>query len=495
MKLHLGRSVRNFLQLASANVGVRILGLFSIAFFTRYLSKDELAILPMYDMLSALAPVIFSLGILPSILRSLPGLIEHDAAQARGLIRTGTAITIPGSLLFAAGVFFLSEPLARALFSSVDYAYLLRITSLGYLAASLLNYTTYLLWANSDFARISLLRVIAGIGRIVLGVGLLLLAGLRGLAWGLVLNDALCLLVSLWFLRGTFKPGPTAHVSARRLIRLSFPFYVESFLMYFRSQGDNWIVATMLGPAAMAVYFVARRIPQMLMLVMDSVDKIMTTEVARREGDLDEIRRYLWRLHEVLAHTVVPFVMLLIAVMPAVIIVIAGREYASAAVPCMILCGVQLVQTTQLPFARGIFVTLPPLTRVLQTVAETVVLIGCLLFLARPFAENGVAVSRLLASAAAWIYSYVTLRRSMGTGVPWRQYALSLWASLLMAATVVMLFAWRGSVLLVPAYALAGVLVFLIAVSVTNSRMFYSTVNGVLPLRITDPLRFVLGKR
>jgi O-antigen/teichoic acid export membrane protein len=495
MKLRLGRSVRNFLQLASANVGVRILGLFSLAFFTRYLSKDELVLLPVYDMLSALAPVVFSLGILPSVLRSLPGLIEHDPAQARGLIRTGNAITLAGSLLFAACVFLFAEPLAKAVFSKADYAYLLRITSLGYLAAALLNYTTYLQWANSDFAGISLVRVIAGIGRIVLGIGLLLLAGLRGLAWGLALNDALCFFVSLWFLRGTLKPGPTVGVSARGLIRESLPFYFESFLMYFRAQGDNWIVATMLGTEAMAVYFVARRIPQILMLVMDSVDKIVTTAVARRTGDIDEVKSYLWRLHEVLAHTIVPGIMLLIALMPAVIIVIAGREYESASIPCMVLCGVLLVQTTQLPFARGIFVTLPPLTRVLQTVVETAVLIGCLFLLSRPFAEMGVSVSRLLAAVAAWLYSFLTLRRSMRMGIPWRQYVLSLTASLLMAGVVVTLFTLRANLLLVPVYALAGVFVFLIAVSATNSRMFYQTVNTVLPLRISDPVRFVLGKR
>ncbi len=86
MSLRLGKTMRNVLQLTSANVAVKFIGLLMVAFYARYLTK-EAAWAPTRGS-SALASVVFGLGIHPTLIRNIPPLLETDRAAARGLMYT-----------------------------------------------------------------------------------------------------------------------------------------------------------------------------------------------------------------------------------------------------------------------------------------------------------------------------------------------------------------------------------------------------------------------
>ena len=47
---------------------------------------------------------------------------------------------------------------------------------------------------------------------------------------------------------------------------------------------------------------------------------------------------------------------------------------------------------------------------------------------------------------------------------------------------------WNSNIFATPAYAVAGVLVFLILVNIFNSKAYYEVLNTVLPFRLTDPI-------
>ena len=491
----LARSVKDVAKLTSASLSVRLVGLAALGYFTRHLTKEELTVLPVYEMLAAMATVIFTFGVQPTILRTLPNLLENDRPAARGFIRVSGSIFIAGGALFGIGTYLAAPRLAVVLLHDPAHASLLRVMAVGFSLSTLRIFFNYLLWSSSRFDGLSLLRVSYALGRALLGVGGLMVGGLRGLVVGLVLNEVSAMLVGLAFTRDLLRGESVRRHGARRLLKESFPYYLESYLMYFRAQGDNWIVATTLGPAAMSIYFVAKRIPQVLLMVTDSLDKIITADLARKRDDHDAIRDYVHRISVILANTAVPGIMVIIGLIPAVITVLAGPSYRGAVLPASLLSLMQMVFIMQIPFGRAIFIVRRPIVRVLQTSLESVVLIGSLWFLAPWLRENGVALSRLLAAVASWCYAYVLLRRSLRTGAPWQRYLRALLPAAAMAVAVQFLLAYDPRIVMAPLFAAAGGVLFLLISSMVNSRGFYGSLDEVLPFTVRDPLRVLLGKR
>ena len=52
-----------------------------------------------------------------------------------------------------------------------------------------------------------------------------------------------------------------------------------------------------------------------------------------------------------------------------------------------------------------------------------------------------------------------------------------------------------GRIWMAPAIALAALIVFAGTVSLTNSERFYATLNSVSPLKLADPVRWVLRRQ
>ena len=484
MGLHLGRTVKSLLQLISANVAVRLLSIFMLAFYTRYLTKEELAVFPIYEMLSTMASIIFSFGLHPTLIRQLPSKLEADPDEARGMMYTAGTVLLAGSIVYTAGVILLAPRLSLLLFKDPAFTSLLRILSIGFLLASIRTTFRYFLWASSRFDRMSVLDLVSPLGRIVLGASLLLLYGMRGLAIGLVINELLTVLLSYRFTRDLLHGPRVTWYPVTRIVRESFPFYMESFLIYFRSQGDNWIIATMLGPSAMSVYFVAKRLPGLLLMLMESLDKVLTSELSRRRSDTAVIGRYIHRLYQVNGHLVAPAILFATGLTPAFILAVAGSEYSGAVIPAMILCFAELIRIMAIPLGRALFVTHPPITRVWLTVVETVFLVATLVLLAPTLGTTGVALSRLAAAAAALVLIYIVMRRFMVLDLPWRAVGFSLAAAISMAGTMLALQFWHDSLWEVPLFAGVGLLVFFGIIAATNGPSFYATLSSVIPFPV-----------
>ena len=132
MGIGLKKSIKSLLQLTSANVAVKFLGIFTLAFFARYLTVEELAILPVFEMLGALSATVFGFGLQPTFLRLLPSKYSESYNEARGMIYTGGLLLVSGSIVVACTVFFLSGWLSSILFREQDFSHLIKIISMGF---------------------------------------------------------------------------------------------------------------------------------------------------------------------------------------------------------------------------------------------------------------------------------------------------------------------------------------------------------------------------
>ncbi len=129
--MKLGGATGGFFQLISANVVTKIVGLVAFGVFTRFLTKEDLAFLPIYAMLTTLSYVFFGFGLQPTIIRQLPGMLETDRPAAGRLIRMSTRLLFAGPLVFALCVFLGANLIATMLLDSLAHAPLIRLTAVG----------------------------------------------------------------------------------------------------------------------------------------------------------------------------------------------------------------------------------------------------------------------------------------------------------------------------------------------------------------------------
>lgn len=494
MAFRIARSIVSVFQLLSANIVVKAIGLVMVAFYARYLTKEELSLVPIYTLIGSAGMVLFGFGLRPMLLRMLPSRLQEVPEQARGLIFTSSTILVAGTGLFSVGALLLASPLSVWLFESDTRVGLMRIVAIGSFFVSAREITNYLLWTASRFHRISAIQMTGAISRAVLGGSFVLLWGIKGLAIALVSVDAICLVLSLVFLRDLLKPGPVQWYPAGKLMRDSLPFYFEGFMIYFRGRGDSWIIAGALGPEAIATYFVAKRFPQMLTMMRASIDNVLTTQISKKKNRPDEISAYIPRLYELISHTMMPAIAAVAGMTPVMILIVAGAEYRGAIVPGILLCLVQLVHMYVAPVSRALFVTRRPLVRVVATAGESVVMLGLLLVLAPAFKETGVAASLLLAALVGYCISFGLLRRKLQFAFPTGQFLRSLIASVVMMAILLVGQMLDERIWVAPGIALAGVILFAIIVSLTNSIRYYQTLNSISPVQLVDPVRWLFRR-
>lgn len=483
------KSVVMVSHLVSADFLSKFIGIAVLAFYARYLSKDDLAVLPVYDMVGAMGAVVFSFGIFPTFVRTLPSLLSSDRAKARAIMVTGIAVIVPGLVCYSVVVAGLAEFISNAFFKEGRYAALIRIMAVGFFAVGVRTITDYLLWSSGRFSRMATVKVVQSLMNALVAAGLLLIWGLKGLVIGLVLRDVTAAALSVFFLGDILFTGPLIIDSPRKLIRESLPYYLESYVLYFKERGDTLIVATFLGPSLLAVYYIARRLYDALLTVFNSVDRVITAGLSGKRQSPAEVEAHLEKVLTAVSQLLLPFVMFCLGMVPLFIRLVAGPRYVAAIIPGAILCLALAVQFTWSPVGRAIFVLRPPMTRFKLSLVEATSLIVWLSALVPLLQVVGVAAARLLAALTIGVTAYVVAGRFVRVNGLGKAFLASAGASVLMGSVMLVGQVLQPKMELAPVFVFGGIVVFLIFTSIFNSGPFYSTLNAILPLKIVDPIR------
>ena len=74
------------------------------------------------------------------------------------------------------------------------------------------------------------------------------------------------------------------------LLGRSWPFYLESYINYFRSHGDTWFISQLLGLSGLATYYIAKRFFDLAISVFSSLDRVATRSISARRFDKKNLR-------------------------------------------------------------------------------------------------------------------------------------------------------------------------------------------------------------
>lgn len=489
------KSVKDFSYLASANLILKVLGVVAIAIYTRLLLKEELAIVPIHALLGRLSMVMFSLGVLPCLVKIVPSLrSKNEYARIYSLIRTCLIIVAPGVFLFSVVCFVFADELSVFIFDREVYTDELRILSFGIFFSGMSQLFSYIYWSLSRFQQESKRMVVVGFIKLVSGIGLVYFLGVYGLIISLVISSFLNFAIYIYNLRKVIF-RKTSLYSVSDLLKDSWPFYLESYLMYFRAEGDQLVVTGFLGAEALAIYYIARRPFELLRSFTQSLDRVLTTSLAELTDDKGQFSRRICNIVSLNAYILIPVVFLTIGLTPTLITLIAGSSYQESVIPAIGLLLTLLVQFNwNSTFGRTIFLLTPSKNRFTMTIIETGFLFVFLLVLGKFFGLEGIVIGRLMATFSAGVVAYLMVKSYLTLKINLTNLLIALGISVVMSLILLGGQYFFTNYLYLGLIGFASLIFFLLGIHLTISNDFYSKINNVSPIKIVDPITFVVKR-
>jgi O-antigen/teichoic acid export membrane protein len=433
-------ALRDFAKLLSGNVLARAFGVAGTILFARVLSKDDMAVFPVYLMLNGVAIVVFDWGITPLFVRLLPSEWQENRERARSLLMTGSIIVVAGAAAAALVASVFGYRLATYFFHDAGKAWIVEALCIGFVPYQISKIVEYVLWSRAAFGVTSAIQVAESIVRPALNVACYFLWGYAGLVAALVVAQTVMALAAVWCIRDVFRGELPRLYPLRSLFAQSLPFHFDNYLYYLRGEGDNWLVTLLLGTEALAEYYVAKTLFSTMILVVQSLDKVVVQRFARDRNESGLLHARVQEVHRLTSQIVVPGVMLVLAMTPALVAIIGGRRYAGSTGPAEALMLVVLLQFLITPIDRAVFVSLSPLYRLARTALETLAVFATVLPLASLLGSVGIALARLVGGAVAGAYGWTLLRMKQSLTLSMADATRSLLISTPGTVTALMLF-------------------------------------------------------
>jgi O-antigen/teichoic acid export membrane protein len=304
---------------------------------------------------------------------------------------------------------------------------------LGVALQSLFTLLTQLLIGMSRFAQLTVGSVLLSVGRLIVVIPLYKVYGIAGITAGLAIAAGMGCILSLWQLRDVVFSRETNDYGFVRIINLSWPFYLESYLMYFRSAGDQLAVTGILGAEALAQYYVARRLYDLLKVLSDSVDSVLIPALSRLSLESSAVFVERWRsLFRAGLAIGVPVSLISAAAVPFYLSLLGAEKFSGALMPGIILCMVFIVDILKgVVINRSVFVLCPPVKRLQITMFEAAMLLPMVFAGTYFLGAAGAALSTLISGAGAGVYAYRVLRKVLQVKV-----SLHEWSAILLPAIV-----------------------------------------------------------
>jgi O-antigen/teichoic acid export membrane protein len=412
---------KNASILVGAKLIEKALGLVALVIYARTFETTELALVPVTFLLGSIVLVIFGFGILPTIVMEVPRLIVSNRARAISLIRHALLIGAFGSCMAGILVLAGSRYLAKWLADIPDLNSTIHWVAAAVVFQSLLTLLIQILSGLTKFWAVASVNLVASVARLSVVPLLYHLYGTDGIVAGLAIASVMGCVIALFLIWRDCRHTGAEQYGFLEILRLSWPFYAEGYVMYLRSQGDQLIVSLFLGAEALAFYFIARRPYDLLKVISDSIDFAVIPALSKLS--LETRAAFAVRWHELFRAFMsisFPLAFLTAACVPLYLAIIGAQKFAAALAPAMILCLAFTADMAKVIVIRSVFVLGRPLRRLQCTTFESATMIASLLIAAPVFGPSGVASAYLLASIAGVWFGYRMLRREITTTHPWR---------------------------------------------------------------------------
>ncbi len=445
-----------------SQIGLLVINLLTTIYILRLLSKTEIAIVAVLDILVSII-TFTDLGLLAVAIQQAPAQLQPGKDPATGLALVKCAIWYRSLALLLAGALtiYFAAGLSQWLLKTPDYAWAVKM--LAPAAMGVIWYQTFqgVAQIKNDFYLFAYWDIVVGVLRPMLSILGYLAYGLPGFLIGTTASIYISVFGLGWSLRDFFLNRiPLA--SFWSTLRYGLPFYLRGFARFGFLQYDQLVVATFLPPEILAGYSVVRRLTKFIFMVTESFQTPITMRMTALRAEPDSVQAdFFTRSTRYLTLIIVPLAGLLAAASPWVMLVYGGEKYASEWPLLLLLLLAQVAYTFYSVVGGAVFARLKPLASLLVdgiVGGSNFMMAPLMVFL---FGKYGIAWGQILGFSAGILCARVMLGWKSAFkydwGVWWLIGAPLLLACVVLVAGQAVFAAWW----IVPLYGVAAASSFL----------------------------------
>ena len=271
--------ISHAISLGTFNIITMVLGLISTVIIARHFSTEEFGIYTFVLVLVNFLSQISTFGLELSVSRFIAG--TNDELNKVQIF--GTAFIVRLCAIFLASLLaWYGSPLLRMLFGQSLLPNIIAYVPLLFAVESLRSLLKATLQGSLLFPRMGITDVIAGLLNLFLLIVVYLMRGdITLLILGRVFSSFVSCIFAFFSI--PIRKKISFHIPAfKELMRFGFPLQLNDILGFIYNRIDTLAVAAFLGPADIAIYEVARKIPDYLRNLYDPFKAVYYPYISKR---------------------------------------------------------------------------------------------------------------------------------------------------------------------------------------------------------------------
>lgn len=277
------RFFKGVLSIGLGSASLSILGLVASIVAVRYLPLEDYGAFVLVLVVANFLVEVSALGLTLAIPKYIASANEPEEQAA--IINTMVTMRVATLLLAGALGYVARAPLA-ALFGSEAFLMLIDGLPLLTLVIGMNKLLGAMLQGTMKFEVIGSTNTTSSILNLVLIIILLPILSVG--VWGLVWARVLSLLIANWTRYVELRVPRRIQLDWRimgDMLRFSRPLYLNDVLTFLFSRIDTLLIGTFLGPVEIALFEVARKIPESLIMAYDAFRAVYFPFIARFQAD------------------------------------------------------------------------------------------------------------------------------------------------------------------------------------------------------------------
>jgi O-antigen/teichoic acid export membrane protein len=264
---------------------VLIISVVFIAYISRKLTKFELGIFAVMNIFMGIIPLIVGLGLATSAIRLVPELkVKGNFEKVSDIIKMTVGLPIPETILITLLCIILSKFLSIVFLKSPQYSEYITWIILISFFYSVFDRIILIYQSLQDFKKIAFLSIFMNLlSRILAIIFLLNGYGVVGIFKGFLIGTIFGVIISIFTLRKYIFSKYYGY-PIKEYIRFSFPYYLQGWARFAFNQADQFLVALMFIPEILAVYFIAKKVVSLFILVFESLLGPIVPRLAEKKG-------------------------------------------------------------------------------------------------------------------------------------------------------------------------------------------------------------------
>lgn len=371
-------------------------------YFAHELTKAEFATLAIFEIMGALNNMLSNFGLETYCLREVPFLIENkERSKAAALIKTAVSNRVICSTAIGLLILYFAHELAELFFKDDAYANVIQILSIGVVMFSI--NTSMELIANSikAFKEVAVINFMVTISFCVVSFTLYHFIGFKGWVTGISVSGVVgsvlfFLLLKRWFFHsGGLYPWI-------KMVRKSFAFYMRGFARFGFVRLDHAVIGIFLTPASLATYYVAKRFPGYISILMHAVEKPLLAKISENKNTGEHVQKLLRKISRYNSFLFIPVCIGVAVFGYPLLEIYGGEKYTDGFIILILLCLSRMVKSvTSSVYNTGLFIIGDPHKTLIVDMTGLLVNLMCLIIFVPLLGTTGVALSVLFSAISS----------------------------------------------------------------------------------------------